>query len=366
MNGRQTLIDELEDVIGNNEIGRRAEVLRRVTDLFVSGSAELSDDQVALFDEVMSRLVEEVDKSTRAVFGHRLATTVPAPPNVIRILAFDDAIEVAGPVLSQSEELDDSALIEGARTKSQDHLLAISRRRSLVEPVTDVLVDRGNGEVALSVATNPGARFSEFGYSELVRRSENDDRLAVGIWTRPEVPRQHLLRLFADASEAVRMKFESSDHRRASLVREMIALASNQMQSEARERSADYAAAQSHVQSLHRSGELCEAHLLAFARAGSFDETAIALSLSCDLPIAAVERALSEDRAEQSLVLAKAIGLSWDTAKAILLLTKGAKGGSSQEFERSLAAYTRLHQDTAKKALDFYRLRERAARPRSN
>ena len=160
MNGQQALIDELEDVIGNNEIGRRAEVLRRVTDLFVSGSAELSSEQVALFDEVMSRLVEEVDKSARAEFGRRLATTVPAPPNVVRILALDDAIEVAGPVLSQSEQLDYGALIEGAKTKSQEHLLAISRRRSLVEPVTDVLVDRGNSEVALSVAKNPGARFS--------------------------------------------------------------------------------------------------------------------------------------------------------------------------------------------------------------
>jgi uncharacterized protein (DUF2336 family) len=207
---------------------------------------------------------------------------------------------------------------------------------------------------------------SEFGYSELVRRSENDDRLAVGIWLRPEVPRQHLLRLFADASEAVRKKFESSDYRRANVVREMIAQASNKMQAEARERSADYACAQSRVQSLHRSGALSEAQLRAFAQAGCFDETAVALSLLCDLPIGVVERALGEERPEQSLVLAKAIGLSCDTAKAILLLTSGAKGRSSQELERSLATYTRLHQKTAGKAIEFYRLRKRAAGARSN
>lgn len=366
MNGQQALIDELEDIIGNNEIGRRAEVLRRVTDLFVSGSAELSSEQVALFDEVMCRLAAEVDKSARAAFGHRLAAIAPAPPNVIRNLAFDDEIEVAGPVLSRSERLDDDTLIEGAKTKSQDHLLAISRRRALVEPLTDVLVDRGNSEVALSVAENPGARLSEFGYSQLVRRSGNDERLAVGIWLRPEVPRQHLLGLFADASEAVRKKLESTDHQRAHLVREIIALAANQMQSESREHSEDYAAAQSRVQSLHRSGELSEEHLLAFARSGCFDETMITLSLLCDLPIEVVERALSEDRPEQSLVLAKAIGLSWDTVKAILLLINGVKGRSSQELDRCLATYTRLHQRTAKKAIEFYRLRERATRPRPN
>jgi uncharacterized protein (DUF2336 family) len=366
MNGQQALIEELEDAIGNNEIGRRAEVLRRVTDLFVSGSAALSSEHVALFDEVMCRLAAEVDKSARAAFGHRLATTVPAPPNVVRSLALDDEIEVAGPVLRQSEQLDDGTLIEGAKTKSQDHLLAISCRRSLAEPVTDVLVDRGNSAVALSVTNNPGARFSEFGYSELVRRSENDDRLAVSIWSRPEVPRQHLLRLFAHASEAVRLQFDSSDHRRASLLQEMIARASSQMQTEARERSADYAAARSRVQSLHQSGELSETQLEAFARAGGFDETAVALSLLCDLPIAVVERALSEDGTDQSLVLAKAIGLSWDTVKAILLLIDGAKGRPSQQLDRCQATYARLNQKTANRALGFYRLRERAAQPRPN
>ena len=92
----------------------------------------------------------------------------------------------------------------------------------------------------------------------------------------------------------------------------------------------------------------------------------VALSLLCDLPIAAVERALSEDRAEQSLVLAKAIGLSWDTVKAILLLIDGAKGRPSQQLDRCQATYARLNQKTANRALEFYRLRERAAQPRPN
>ena len=54
----------------------------------------------------------------------------------------DSAIEVAGPVLSHSERLDDPILVESAMTKSQDHLLAISRRKALAEPVTDVLVEK--------------------------------------------------------------------------------------------------------------------------------------------------------------------------------------------------------------------------------
>jgi Uncharacterised protein conserved in bacteria (DUF2336) len=67
-----------------------------------------------------------------------------APSKVVRTLAFDDAVEVAAPVLTHSDQLDDQALVENARTKSQGHLLAISSREVLTKIVTDILVDRGN------------------------------------------------------------------------------------------------------------------------------------------------------------------------------------------------------------------------------
>ena len=65
----QTLIDELEAVIVDRNIGSRVEVLRRVTDLFVAGSGHYSDEQRALFDDVMGRLVDEIESSARAKFG---------------------------------------------------------------------------------------------------------------------------------------------------------------------------------------------------------------------------------------------------------------------------------------------------------
>ena len=76
----------------------------------------------------------------------------------MRALAFDNAIDVAGPILIKSEQLDDPTLVENASEKSQEHLLAISRRRSLSESVTDVLVTRGDQQVLLSAVGNEGAK----------------------------------------------------------------------------------------------------------------------------------------------------------------------------------------------------------------
>jgi uncharacterized protein (DUF2336 family) len=357
------LINDLEDAIAHKDVAHRAETLRRLTDLFVLGSTRYSGEQIALFDDVMSRLIDEVEISARAAFGHRLATMPNAPPKVMRELAMDNAIEVAGPVLMHSEQIDDVTLVESARTKSQDHLLAISRRKMLTEKVTDVLVDRGNQQVALSTAGNLGAAFSEFGYSTLVRRSQGDDELAQCVWSRPEIPRQHLLKLFADASESVRLTLEATDRRKAGLIREMVAQASNQIQTKAREDSAEYAAAYIQVQDLRKAGKLDETRLATFAQEGKFDETAIALSLLCDLPIGLIERAFVQHWSEQLLVLAKAIDLTWETTKAMLLLQNGAKDNSAPELEQSFASYMRLQSETAKKAVQFYRLREQAAMP---
>ena len=85
------------------------------------------------------------------------------------MLARDRAIEVAGPILSQSNRLTDEDLLAIARDNSQERLLAISKRATLSEKVSDVLVTRGNRDVVLSVTQNEGARFSDTGYRQADR-----------------------------------------------------------------------------------------------------------------------------------------------------------------------------------------------------
>ena len=154
-----SLIDQLEDVLTSKDVSRRADVLRKVTDLFVVGSGRFSEDQIELFDHVMGKLIENIERAACAQFGNRIATIPDAPPRVVRTLAFHDAIEIAGPVLQHSERLDQSTLVENAKTKGQDHLLAISGRKALTEAVTDILVERGNKAV---VSKPPGTAARDF------------------------------------------------------------------------------------------------------------------------------------------------------------------------------------------------------------
>src|SRR5499427_2158160 len=142
----ENLLDELQATLAHGTVARRVEALRRVTDLFLNNAIDYSDEQIGLFDDVFQCLMLHIETSAKALLANRLAPVDSAPPMTIRALAFDDVIEVAGPVLSQSTRLDDKTLIENARSKSQAHLMAISTRKTLSGAVTDVLVQRGNDE----------------------------------------------------------------------------------------------------------------------------------------------------------------------------------------------------------------------------
>lgn len=355
----QSLIDELEDAISKSDLRRRAAAMRRLTDLFIMNGSGFSEQHIAMFDDVMSRLVAAIDSSARAEFGGLIAKHPYAPAKTSRILALDDEIEVAGLILSHSKQLDEATLVESARTKSQEHLYAISLRDSIGESVTDVLVERGNKKVVMSTVANSGAQFSEYGCVTLTTRSQADSDLALGVWLRPDIPRQHLLSLFTTASEDVRKQLEIADRQKVELYRYMVAQAKNQIQTKMRESSSSYATARPYVESLHRSGKLTGEVLLQFAREEKFDEVAVALSLMCDLPIGHIERALVHNQADHLLVLARATGLSWETAKAVLLMRSPAKITAAQ-LEAYCASFAKLQPRTAMSAMQFYRFRARA------
>ena len=109
--------------------------------------------------------------------------------------------------------------------------------------------------------------------------------------------------------------------------------------------------------SLNASGQLRENAIEAFARAGKFEETAAALAVLCDLPINAIEAAMVQERSELVLILAKAVGLSWRTAKAILLLRAEAHGITTHELEQQLRGFELLKPATAQQVLRFQRNR---------
>jgi uncharacterized protein (DUF2336 family) len=197
-------INEVEAAVGSEDPIRRLETLRAVTTLFVSQAPSLNETHVGVFDEVILRLSRDVERRARAELAERLAGIGNAPRKVVRDLAFDEAIQVAGPVLERSPRLDEEDLVAIACEHGQAHLLALSRRPELSDGVTEVLVERGDDRVARSVAENEGAKVSERSLARLIERASADAGLYERLRGRRELPPKELARMLAIAREQVR------------------------------------------------------------------------------------------------------------------------------------------------------------------
>ena len=357
------LLDELQATLTHGTVARRVETLRRVTDLFINGAVDYSSEQIELFDDVFQCLMHHIESSAKALLANRLAPIDTAPPLTIRTLAFDDLIEVAAPVLSLSERLDDEALIETARSKSQAHLMAISTRRVLSGAVTDVLVLRGNDEVIQSTVNNPGAEFSERGFTRLVSRAEGDDELSTCLGLRPQMPRHLYLKLLAKASNTVRLRLEAAHPKQAAEVPNAVREATQRALSSKSSMTQQTAIAHALVKSLFEDGRLDEHQVVQFAEAGKFDEANAAIAALANLPVTTAESMMMESRAEGVMILCKVSGLSWTTVKAIINMRDDLVGGEPTDLEACRDIYERLRPSTAQQVLRFHRMQQTSSPP---
>ncbi|TAI63635.1 DUF2336 domain-containing protein [Bradyrhizobium sp. Leo170] len=356
----ENLLDELQATLAHGTVARRVETLRRVTDLFVNGAVDYSDQQIALFDDVFQCLLLHIEASAKALLSNRLAPIDTAPPLTVRTLAFDDMIEVAGPVLTQSSRLDDDTLIETARNKSQAHLMAISARKTLSGAVTDVLVLRGNDEVIQSTVNNPGAEFTERGFTRLISRAEGDENLATCIGLRPSMPRHLYLKLLAKASDTVRHRLETANPQQAKEVPSAVREATRRARSSPSAVTRDTTIAHALVKSLYEDGRLDEFQVAAFADAGKFDETNASIAALANVSLAVAENMMIETRAEGVMILAKVAGFSWSTVRSIINLRDELSGGEPTDLLACMETYERLRPSTAQQVLRFHRMQQTA------
>jgi uncharacterized protein (DUF2336 family) len=306
MGSPASLLPELEDVVQHGSAEKRAETLRRITSLFLDGASNFRDHHVALFDDVIGYLIEEIEAKALAELARRIAPVPNAPEGVINSLANNDDIDVAGPVLRQAR-LDEPELMRIAETKSQAHLLAVSTRVGIGEALSDILVARGDRDVARSIATNHKARLSEQAFTTLVQRAEQDGVLAEKVGMRTDIPPRLFRQLLMQASDVVQKRLLAQAKPETQLeIRKILAKVTDEVAAKAAPR--NYTAALAKVRALHKERKLTEADITEFANSGQYEETIAALATVCAVPVEVVDRLMNGERADPVLILARAVG----------------------------------------------------------
>jgi len=169
-------LDEIADFYQSGPNEKSADLLERVKDLFFLTVDQQSADDRSAFGDVMERMAIDVDTLTRTRFSERISKTEFAPIDLIRGLARDE-ICVARPVLQYSPCLREGDLVSISNDAEQDHLMATAHRAELTEPVTDIIVERGNLNVLKVVISNTGAKYSAASRHRLLKTPELQEEL---------------------------------------------------------------------------------------------------------------------------------------------------------------------------------------------
>ena len=347
-----SIFEELERVVGNGSSENRVNIMRRVTDLFLTAPASLTDEQVTLFDDVINRLIGRLESQSLAELSVRLGQSSHAPPAVLRRLASDESIDVAGPVLARSSCLTDEALVEIAQSKSQLHLSKIAERGELSPAVTDVLVDRGNQDVVKKVAANSGARFSNLGMSTLALRADGDDELIETISRRTDVPSVVFSQLLSYATDQTRARLLAARPENEIIINQVLSQISGNA-SRLATLAKDWAATQRFMHSFGQDTDLTRTKVLEFADGGRITELLAALSALSGIQTNLIGRLICDRVGFGLTVLCKAVGLDWSVTHAVLKAGPNADE-HAKRLEEYCTDFERLSVSTACRVLAFW------------
>src|ERR1700704_5017339 len=355
-----SLIPGLDEIVRHGDPKRRAEAARRVAELFLLGAKNFRPDHVDLFDGVLIDLVPHAELAARADLAERLSVLANAPRALVGQLAREDEISIAGPLLRRSPVINEQALIEIARMKGQGHLLAMSERPTLSPGITDVIVRRGDREAVRRAAGNAGARFSQAGYSALIKRASQDGVLTLAVGQRDDLSGPQLKDLLAGSIDIVRHRLlEVVKPGRQAAIKQAISELSGAP--EPVDGGRDFAPAQRAILALHSAGELNEVALLGFAKTHKYEESVAALALMSGTRIATLDRLYPGARHDPILIVGKTIGLEWATVRALILLRLGLnRVPSPADIESARVNFARLMPSTAERVVNFWQTRQSA------
>jgi uncharacterized protein (DUF2336 family) len=322
---------------------RRNDLMRNVTYLFALTANTCSQEQIDVYDDVLSRLADMVTHEVLADVAEKIAPLAAAPSGIVKRLARED-ISVAKPILARSPILTDRDLVEIATRCGLFHMNAIATRGTLSATVADLLIEKGDGEVRRTVAANPGARPSDFGFLALARHAmRREDNLDELLADRPDLPEAVIHILVRDASEKARQKLVALGQTRAAeRVDQVARLAADRMNNDYWLHRYDFEGAWTIMLREARCGRVDEPRLRAAALEDRFADATALFALVTGISLEEAKHWLVRTDTEPFVIVAKAHNLSIMTVQALLSCGAWRFRLDADERARVLSRYANL------------------------
>ncbi|WP_299378524.1 DUF2336 domain-containing protein [uncultured Kiloniella sp.] len=338
--------------------GREA-LARTIGHLFSEEEVALSELERALMTDILGKLISDVEQLVRQALSEELAATKTVPHELILMLANDD-IEVARPILMNSDILKDQDLVDIIKSRTHQHQLSIALRNELSSEVSDALINTGKKDVIKTLLENKNASISELTLEYLADQSRRIDDFQEPLINREDLPihlaermywwvsaalRSHILKNFPVDIQDIDNKIQSGVHK---------------LVDQDRIKPTPHAPSTKLAQKLKQNNLLTVESLVQSLRQGEIE---LFESMFCEMSgfrPGGLRKALYETKGEGIAILCLAMGIPKQTFATIFLLSrKGNPRGQTtdpRDLSRAMLIYDKVNKDDAQLITDSWRM----------
>lgn len=350
----------LLDLAREGSSEKRRELLRQITDVFLAQPNDRSENEAVLFDEIVGAVAQDLETQVRAELSRKVADSPGPLRRTARRLAMDD-IEVARPVLERSRSLTQSDLIEVIEAKSQDHMLAVTKRSDIGEKVSSVLVAKGEDRVLVSLLQNDRARMDRQTYERVAERVEANPVLHAPFVRSAHVPLDLLNTVYMRVEHELRREIMRKFHGVSPAELEAALEASRTRLSSAYGvLPEDYEDSKQYIAKLEKTGALKPPVLVQLLREDRRTAFMIAFGQLVDVEFDLGRRLLETRDVDALAMLCRGAGFDRGLFVTICILILGGEGGLSKTEEYG-RLYEQVPVSAAQRALRFWKVRAKGA-----
>ncbi len=349
-------IVELLSLAKSRSDASRSQLVENITDLFLSDEGRLSEHERALMSEILSKLILQVEADVRKELADVLLRSGVDLPEVAKLLA-NDAVEIARPLLEQSELLKDPDLIEIIRMRTDEHRMAITMRVDLSEQVSDALVEYGSEDVLEALLNNHDSNISKRAMEYMVTESRRVDRFQEPLLMRSDLSGELAYKMYWWVSAALRKKILTDFDVDPVSIEVAVKRAAKSVLVEQDGEDGAYVKAQKLMRRMHENDELTMHFLTNSLRQQRIAIFVAGLAELGHIDFKTTWRIFNDPGGQSFAILARAIGVDRNQFTSVFLLMSQARGSQTQSpgvLKDILVLYDSVTEDTARGALEIW------------
>ncbi len=330
----------------------RGALFGQISTLLVDTHMATSDRERALMVDIIDRLFHDVEMQVRQELSSRLSKQNSAPKELITMLA-NDTIEVAKPILLESDLLRDEELLEIIKHRTQEHQMAIAMRQKVSEVISDALVEAGHQDVVKTLLENTNAQISQATLEYLVEQSERVDLYQNPLLNRADLQPQLAKKMYSFVSETLKKKIVEEFKIDPATIES--GLQDSVESIFAAEETDGYARTMELVEAICKSKELTPSLLSKTLSDGEIPLFVGLFSKMAEMPLKAAKKILFDSDGEVFALACKAMGFEThqfsDMYKLVRITRSGSRDVRITEMSHLLSYFEQLKRTTAQNIL---------------